>query len=453
MRWHVTPCIVLAHAAVYRISVERFADILDVDVELGFMGPPDYRFDSVSQMLEEPGPINSTSVEKHLRNYDDVMYTINLNIGTPPRTFKFVLDTGSADMWLKYKDFNVSGSSTGRYLHVHPISLLYGVGRAWGQVVDDKVCFKSLTHCIQQQTFMLCHNTGIGNNNHFDGVLGLAFPSMAHNRHGSPFLESLTKCCYPNLAFGMAFDWSRKQDSFIAFGNIKDVIRLINETGDCSENISLHVYMPPMWRVRGVLQVSGLEYRIPLVIDSGSSLIIIPSGMFNPLLFSVISKEDYQSHCRNFGHHGIVCHCDAVTVNTLNIKLRGVGGAEMTVDLNSDDLLVPVRVRSGAKGYCRLGLMEAAWWIPDILLGDTFLRRVYTVLDPTQHAVWLAKRKRTGPSGRGASRIGAHDIGRWITWSALGICCFVCVRIFKRERDRHFESVEPLLTRPEDVKP
>merc|ERR1712137_1324216 len=88
----------------------------------------------------------------------------------------------------------------------------------------------------------------------------------------------------------------------------------------------------------------------------------------------------------------------------MGIKLNGVGGAEMTVDLNSEDLLVPVRVKSGAKGYCRLGLMEGSWWIPEVLLGDTFLRRVYTVLDPNQHAVWLAKRKREGASHRVLSR-------------------------------------------------
>uniref|UniRef100_A0A8C4QXI5 Peptidase A1 domain-containing protein n=1 Tax=Eptatretus burgeri TaxID=7764 RepID=A0A8C4QXI5_EPTBU len=136
------------------------------------------------------GSVRGTTMEE-LRNYLDVQYFGFIGIGSPPQTFKVVFDTGSANLWIpskrcshqnracaQHRRYDSSKSRT--YTRVGtPFEIQYGTGSLEGFMSKDVVTIGNLSvvgqrfgEAVQQpgMTFLLAH---------FDGIAGLAFPSLA----------------------------------------------------------------------------------------------------------------------------------------------------------------------------------------------------------------------------------------------------------------------------------
>uniref|UniRef100_A0A670J0D0 Peptidase A1 domain-containing protein n=1 Tax=Podarcis muralis TaxID=64176 RepID=A0A670J0D0_PODMU len=129
-------------------------------------------------------------------------YYGTIYIGTPPQKFSVVFDTGSSDLWvpsvkcsseacLKHRRFDSSKSSTFRRTGKH-FHIVYGTGSMKGILVFDTVKVSSLS--ISHQGFGLS-TTESGKafvNMTFDGILGLAYPSLSEEK-ATPFFDSLMK--------------------------------------------------------------------------------------------------------------------------------------------------------------------------------------------------------------------------------------------------------------------
>ncbi|ELR61728.1 hypothetical protein M91_07935, partial [Bos mutus] len=122
-----------------------------------------------------------------LRNALDMAYVGNITIGTPPKEFRVVFDTGSSDLWVPsikcispachtHITFDHHKSSTFR-LTRRPFHILYGSGMMNGVLAYDTVRIGKLVST--DQPFGLSLQQFGFDNAPFDGVLGLSYPSLA----------------------------------------------------------------------------------------------------------------------------------------------------------------------------------------------------------------------------------------------------------------------------------
>uniref|UniRef100_A0A8C5LXW7 cathepsin E n=1 Tax=Leptobrachium leishanense TaxID=445787 RepID=A0A8C5LXW7_9ANUR len=124
-----------------------------------------------------------------LINYMDVEYFGTISIGTPPQNFTVIFDTGSSNLWVpsvyctsqacaQHAKFHPSLSSS--YAAIgSPFSIQYGTGSLSGLIGVDQVLVQGIA--VQNQQFGESSsepgNTFV--NAAFDGILGLAYPSLA----------------------------------------------------------------------------------------------------------------------------------------------------------------------------------------------------------------------------------------------------------------------------------
>ncbi|XP_044870339.1 pepsin A-like [Mauremys mutica] len=124
-----------------------------------------------------------------LTNYMDVDYYGTISIGTPAQDFTVIFDTGSSNLWVpsvycsstacsNHNKFNPSDSSTYEATS-QSLSIQYGTGNMTGLLGYDTIQLRGIVET--NQIFGLSE-TEPGSTFYyapFDGILGLAFPSIA----------------------------------------------------------------------------------------------------------------------------------------------------------------------------------------------------------------------------------------------------------------------------------
>uniref|UniRef100_A0A8B9M4F5 cathepsin E n=1 Tax=Accipiter nisus TaxID=211598 RepID=A0A8B9M4F5_9AVES len=131
-----------------------------------------------------------TEANEPLINYLDVStYFGEISIGTPPQNFTVIFDTGSSNLWVpsvycvskacaKHTKFQPSQSSTYQAIGT-PFSIQYGTGSLTGVIGSDQVVVEGLTVSNQQFAESVSEPGKAFLDAEFDGILGLAYPSLA----------------------------------------------------------------------------------------------------------------------------------------------------------------------------------------------------------------------------------------------------------------------------------
>ncbi|XP_009075789.1 PREDICTED: cathepsin E [Acanthisitta chloris] len=124
-----------------------------------------------------------------LINYLDMEYFGQISIGTPPQNFTVVFDTGSSNLWVPsvycvskacagHAKFQPAQSSTYQPIGT-PFSIQYGTGSLTGVIGSDQVVIEGITVSNQQFAESVSEPGKAFVDAGFDGILGLAYPSLA----------------------------------------------------------------------------------------------------------------------------------------------------------------------------------------------------------------------------------------------------------------------------------
>ncbi|GJJ11469.1 hypothetical protein Clacol_005702 [Clathrus columnatus] len=160
---------------------------------------------STQQQQQQQPPGSGTN--QLINQNSDSSYYGSIAVGTPPVSFNVILDTGSSDLWLVGDDgncdicddngggdgsggFTASASSTFRNLS-EPFRITYGSGEATGTLGQDIVTMAGFQ--VNGQTFAVCND--MSSNLLFEpvmGLMGLAFQSIATSR-AYPFWQTLAQ--------------------------------------------------------------------------------------------------------------------------------------------------------------------------------------------------------------------------------------------------------------------
>ena len=211
-----------------------------------------------------------------------------VEIGTPPQTFKVVLDTGSSNLWVPssqcssiacylHNKYDSSASSTYKK-NGSEFSIRYGSGSLSGfisqdvlQIGDLKVVGQDFAEATSEPGLAFAFGR-------FDGILGLGYNTISVNRIVPPFYNMLDQNLLDEPVFGFYLGDSNKEgdESEATFGGIdKD-----HYTGNL---VKIPLRRKAYWEVDLDAITFGKDSaeldNTGVILDTGTSLIALPSTL------------------------------------------------------------------------------------------------------------------------------------------------------------------------------
>eukprot|EP00929_Paragymnodinium_shiwhaense_P015868 TRINITY_DN123974_c0_g1_i1.p1 TRINITY_DN123974_c0_g1~~TRINITY_DN123974_c0_g1_i1.p1 ORF type:complete len:421 (+),score=37.75 TRINITY_DN123974_c0_g1_i1:78-1340(+) len=319
-------------------------------------------------------------------------YFGEISLGSPPRVFKAVFDTGSGNLIVPSQDcldeacqvhtrYDVHSSATGLELQTaedwtpasglrrrDTVTITFGTGQMTGSFARDVVC---IGHLCSELNFIAATNESAEPFKAvpFDGVLGLGLPQLAE---AQPFsiVDALirSRSLRQNL-FAVYFAMAEDADSEVLFGDI-------SEDRMSGPLLWFAISDPAYWQVSLTDVLFGDESSdlctstvrsCQVAFDTGTSLLTGPTRAIRRF----VEKLRVALDCSNF---------DELPDLTFSI-----GGSLFS--LSRSDY-----VEKSLSG-CLLGFMPLDIPPPRgpvFILGDPFLRKYYTVYDREHLRVGLA---------------------------------------------------------------
>ncbi|KAK6837711.1 hypothetical protein RU639_001295 [Aspergillus parasiticus] len=320
-----------------------------------------------------------------VKNHRNTQYFSTIRIGTPPQKFKVVLDTGSANLWVpsskcktysckKHKKYKSALSDT-YHNNGSEFEIYYGSGGMTGHVSEDIFTIGDLK--VQEQLFGEATKVSGFSNVKADGILGLGFASISVNSIPPPFYNMLDQNLLdePVFAFYLS-DTYKGRTSEVTFGGV-------DEQHYSGEIVKIPLRRKAYWEV----EFSGLFFGdnfadvedTGAILDTGSSLIGLPSGLFEMVNKEIGATPDYQGR--------YILDCDKR--NSMPSLTFVLGEYNFTID--------PKDYSLQEQNFCMSALVPMDFPGPTgplVVLGDAFLRRWYSVYDFGNSAIGLAKAKR-----------------------------------------------------------
>lgn len=331
---------------------------------------------------------NNVQIEGHdvpLSDYANAQYFTEVQVGTPPQTFKVILDTGSSNFWVPSQDC----SSLACFLHSKydhdasssykangtQLELNYGSGSASGYVSNDVLTIGDLS-IKNQDLIETTTEPGLAFAfGKFDGILGLGYNSIAVGKMVPPIYNAINQGLLDDAQFAFYLGDINKDENNggeATFGGYDDS----KFTGKITW---LPVRRKAYWEVSFEGIGLGDEFAeltsFGAAIDTGTSLITLPSSLAEIINSKIGATKSWS------GQYSIECNSrDNLPDLTFNFN-----GYNFT--------LSPFEYVMEIGGSCISAItpMDFPASIGNLaIVGDSFLRKYYSIYDLKRDAVGLA---------------------------------------------------------------
>lgn len=320
-----------------------------------------------------------------IHDYLGVQFYGAISLGTPPQEFQVIYDTGSSNLWipadncslscLLKKRFQPTQSSTyqpdGR-----EFKIMYGSGPVSGHTIGDVVTMAGFSG---PQSFAgITDASGLGLAyalSKWDGICGMAWPSISVNNMEPPMF-SIAKA-NPGFANKFAFylPKSSSDEGDLVLGGYDpshvdgDLVRV---------DLSTKTY----WTVdmAGItMDGKNITGAITAIVDSGTSMMTVPKSI-HPTIMAMLNAKPVAN-----GQYSVECSA----VPTLPNILLSIGGKEWV--LTGSDYVIGDMQSTCIVGIMGLDLPGPIG--PACILGDIFMKKVYTVFDADDASLSFAYSK------------------------------------------------------------
>lgn len=399
-------------------------------------------------------PLDLYCVESPLTNFDNTQYYGRIQVGNSNKKVTVVFDTGSSDLWIPSSSLpKATVRSLLARAEVRDVQLQYGVGKITGDVTRGDILIggggRDHTLKLSGQSLIVASQVIDLSDKVFDGVLGLAFPSLSHT--GTTVLQNLQRE-HQLGTFSFYLTGANSGSQFI--------IGMPDEALYEKQSLKFaDVAFPQWWTFRASLAVGDLILVKGAVfsLDTGTSYLTMPQSVYPKFLKTLLPKH-LLSKCTKLKQNGLrLCPCDSV--GAANVTYILLGGVEYPI--------YPEDIFSGKDpqyGLCVLEVQPSLDSMP-FIFGDTFLRTIIPIFDVHKKRVGLAKRKdhqvpsvstgekmlhdlrhkQVGPfiddADSGTSLV--HEAWSWVTWAAWpvtsgciagALSAFLVVSLYNRFR-------------------
>ncbi|NXD16633.1 PEPA protein, partial [Nothocercus nigrocapillus] len=314
-----------------------------------------------------------------LTNYMDMEYYGTISIGTPAQDFTVLFDTGSSNLWVPsvycsseactdHNLFNPADSSTFESTN-DSVSIQYGTGSMTGILGYDTVKVGSIT--VRNQIFGLSE-TEPGDFFYytpFDGILGLAFPSISSSGATPVFDNMMSEHLVSQDLFSVYLSNDDESGSFVMFGGIDDSY---TSGGISWIPLSAETY----WQItmdsvtisdETIACASGCQ----AIIDTGTSLLAGPTSAIANIQYALGADSEGEISCSS--------------ISSLPDIVFNINGYSFPVPASGYIL--------ESDGTCSLALegMDVSSESGELwILGDIFIHEYYVIFDRANDRVGLS---------------------------------------------------------------
>ncbi|KAI6025102.1 acid protease [Pisolithus microcarpus] len=322
---------------------------------------------------------------------NDVAYIATIQIGTPARDFRILMDSGSADFWVGSENCQSStGGGCGNHTFLGPQSsssfvssktqfqVTYGSGAVEGTLCQDQVGIAGLT--LNNHTFGVAAAETpqfASSSVPFDGLMGLAQSTLSQQNVSTP-VESLASNGLIPAAI-TSFKISRLSDQLndgeVTFGGL-DSSKFVANTLITIPNVNQQGFWEGAIDAVSINGAdSGLTGRTA-ILDTGTTAMVIPPADAQQLMQGLGGTCDTQQ-----------CTLPCTANSSLALSF---GGSSFSIN-PSDLLIVPVQPNDPT-GDCVAGIQPQQIGAPtQWLVGDVFLKNAYFSTDVGNNSISLAQ--------------------------------------------------------------
>jgi len=323
--------------------------------------------------------------EVPLTNFMNAQYYTEIQVGTPPQTFKVILDTGSSNLWVPstqctsiacflHAKYDSSASSTYKP-NGTAFKIQYGSGSMEGFVSRDHLSIGDLV--IPNQDFAeATKEPGLAFAfGRFDGILGLGYDTISVNHITPPFYSMINQGLIDDPVFSFRVGSSEADGGEAVFGGIDDSAY----TGKIE-------YVPVRRKAYWEVELEKVSFGDDVLelentgaaIDTGTSLIALPTDIAEMVNTLIGAKRSWN------GQYTVDCS----KVPSLPVLSFYFGGKPYALEGSDYTLNVQGTCISAFTGL-DMNLPGGSLWI----IGDVFLRKYFTVYDLGKNAVGFATSK------------------------------------------------------------
>ncbi|KAJ6141255.1 Vacuolar protease A [Penicillium chermesinum] len=320
-------------------------------------------------------------------NFLNAQYFSEITLGTPPQTFKVVLDTGSSNLWVPssectsiacflHSKYDSSSSSTYQK-NGSEFAIKYGSGSLSGFVSRDTLSIGDLT--IKNQDFAeATSEPGLAFAfGRFDGILGLAYDTISVNKIVPPSTTCSTRSFWMSLFSPST--WATPTRRAITLRPPLVVLTRVTTLVNSSRSLSA-VRPTGRWTWTPLPSAPRLLLSTTPVL---SLTPVLPSLLFLSTLSELLNKEIGAT--KGFtGQYSVECE-KRDSLPDLTFTLSG-----HNFTIGPYDYILEVQ-GSCISSFMGMDFPEPMG--PLAILGDAFLRSWYSVYDLGNSEVGLAKAK------------------------------------------------------------
>lgn len=349
-------------------------------------------FEPFEDLLSYQSDKNTTKID--LINYQNTHYIGYLAIGTPPKNFTFIIDTGSNWLWIPSsscktchdsKKFNSAQSSS--YKSSDEIQeLTYDNGSVKGIVSTDVVYIGDPPLIAEHQTFVLAKEDRGFDKLKADGIIGLGLQKTQDGH--STFIETLkTQKIIKKAIFSIYLsndefddDNDTKPKSALTIGTYK-LSKYAKSDSDESSIVWVNIENSINWQVpiesfsyNGV-SISSIESVG--ILATGTSKILAPQPIFDSIVSEIKSSHKCKGDTEEFS-------CECGSVKEFGKLQFVIAGSKFQIE--------PRSYINKVKNNCIFSLEHSSndYWV----LGDAFLMEYYSIYDMDNKKIGLVKAKK-----------------------------------------------------------
>lgn len=340
------------------------------------------RVTGIDKYIEKVGADNYSITDVTITDHQDVYYTGPVQIGTPAQNFDVVYDTGSYNLVVAEKgctsckaanSYDKAASSTMTQTDHNQYLLGYGSALLLAERVHDKACFNGLCTADSYLLHPFTYESGLD----LDGIMGLSPSPLTVFAH----LSSAGSIDKP--IFGIALGKS-DEVSQVRFGGVDSTFM--------DDPSAPFEYAPLVNTDYWTVGYTGLKIGTQDIFGTGATTAIVDSGTTVALLTTdqtnaVIASLKANTTGLTVQSNGIAFYpgpCPTSGAEDVTVSIAGENGATIDVAIPADQYFELIQ------GECVLRIMGSPQLV---ILGDVFMRNVYSVFDQGNSKVGFKKAK------------------------------------------------------------